>query len=186
MSRERQGRNKESRQRLNCELHCRKCSSSRITWRCSQISASIGFSIYLFLFPKHSLLLYDEKKDRTARMLTDMRTHSRASYSLPNCPPCRCNLCSKSQAGTPPLPPRQPQRISSWQVFTSQSLAEMGGHLTTVGTQDRWGKEYESYACQNNQHKNPNITIREKASYSEGVKCFFPSASIWHTQVLKE
>ena len=30
--------------------------------------------------------------------------------------------------------------------------------------------------------------IREHvlASYSEGVKCFFPSAGIWHMQVLKE
>lgn len=64
-------RRKESRQCLNCELHSRKCFSSWILWRCSQISAYIGFSIYLFLFLKHSLLLYDEKKDRTAWMLTD-------------------------------------------------------------------------------------------------------------------
>lgn len=64
-------RKEESRQCLNCELHSRKCFSSRILWRCSQISAYIGFSIYLFLFPKHSPLLHNEKKDRTAWMLTD-------------------------------------------------------------------------------------------------------------------
>lgn len=70
VAREGLGRKEESRQRLNCKLHHRKCFSSQITWRCSQISAYIGFSIYLFLFPKHSRLLYDEKKDWTARMLS--------------------------------------------------------------------------------------------------------------------
>lgn len=50
---------------LNCELGCRRCFSSQITQRCSPSSAYIGFSIPLFLFPKHSLLLYGEKKDRT-------------------------------------------------------------------------------------------------------------------------
>lgn len=90
VSRERQGRKEESRQHLNCELHYGKHFSSQTTWRCSQFSAYIGFSTYLFLFLKHSVLLYDEKEDRTAWILTDMWTHShyKTGYNPSNCPPC--------------------------------------------------------------------------------------------------
>lgn len=55
---------KERGGRRRAELHCRTCFSSQITWRCSQISAYIGFSLFLFLFPKQSPLLYDKKKKK--------------------------------------------------------------------------------------------------------------------------
>lgn len=47
-----------------------ECFSSQITWRCSQISAYIGFSLFLFLFPKQSPLLYDKKKKKYMNAFT--------------------------------------------------------------------------------------------------------------------
>lgn len=71
---------KERGGRRRAELHCRTCFSSQITWRCSQISAYIGFSLFLFLFPKHSPLLYGKERKKYMNAFT-------CWYNLPNCPP---------------------------------------------------------------------------------------------------